>query len=610
MRFVIFGMVLLISVTCSSPGNNTQGIPVESPAKDLIYGDISAPVFVGRPPSDAYIGLSRLTNGEVRHYDYGEQSQVEFDEIREEMRPARKYIYSRDNGLTWFEKETPSDFIGADIRSPVSGEYLRILVSHDSILAVRSVGGIDGKWTRTLIGRDRFHMFAPPVFIRNGERVLVTCHKLHPNRAARVYYSDDDGISWNYSEVDQTPPHIPTGAHKGPRWQNPGIEPSVVELSDGRLWMIIRCSQDVHYQSYSEDGGESWSTPEPSRFYGTITMPRISRLSDGRLLFIWNNTTPLPELSPEDPIKSGLNETAKDGTWEDVFTNRAVIHAAISDDDGKTWSGFRELYLDPRRNAGDYTETRGIDHSVHQNQSVELDDGKVLVSLGQHPQHRALVIFDPDWLYETSRSCDFSEGLDDWCVHKFIAEIRGHCSFNRKTGAGLVTHPHDPEKKVLRIRRPEDPDLLIENDGAVWNFPSGKRGSLTTRILLPGKSQGTRINLVDRWFNPVDTNAYHYAMYTLELKPAVNKSDKISKSENCIFLAPDTWHTLQFRWNGLAETGSDSCRLTVEGIKVPFFIPLNRASMNGISYIHYISSAESEDNQGILVESVEATADP
>lgn len=609
-RILFLPILFLILSACQSTTQD-EGTPIESPARDLKYSDIMAPVFVGRPPSDAYIGLSLLENGEIRHYDYGEQSQVEFDEIREEMRPARKYIYSRDNGLTWFEKETPPGFIGADVRSPVSGEYLRILVSYDSIVAVRSEGGIDGKWKRTLLGRDKFHMFAPPVFIRNGERVLVTCHKLHPNRAARVYYSDDDGITWKYSEVEQTPPHIPTGAHKGPRWQNPGIEPSVVELKDGRLWMIIRCSQDVHYQSFSEDGGESWSTPEPSRFYGTITMPRINRLSDGRLLLIWNNTTPLPELSPDDPIKSGLNETAKDGTWEDVFTNRAAIHAAVSDDDGKTWRGFRELYLDTRRNAADYTESRGIDHSVHQNQSVELDEGKVLVSLGQHPIHRALVLFDPDWLYETSRSCDFSRGLKNWCVHKFIAEIRGHCSFNRKTGAELIPHPDKPGKEVLHIRRPDDPSLLIENDGAVWNFPSGEKGSFTTRVMLPEGSKGARINLTDRWFNPVDTNAYNYAMYSVEL--AAGKPGPGPALDTRITLPAGKWHTLQFEWNGLSEMGENLCRLYVgEGEnpadeKDPILLPLKRGSINGISYVHFISIAGSEDMAGILVESVAAS---
>ncbi len=569
------------------------GTPIESPAADLVYSEIFAPVFVGRPPSDAYFGLSLLESGEIRHYDYGEQSQLEVEEIREEMRPAKHWIYSRDGGLNWFVKSAPEGFIGADVRSPLTGEYMRILVSYDSIMVVRSEGGIDGEWKRKLIDRDTFHMFAPPVFIRDGHRVLISCHKLFPNRATRVYYSDDDGLSWKHSEVEQTPMHVPDGAHKGPRWQNPGLEPTVVEMKDGSLWMILRTSQDRHYQSFSYDGGESWTTPEPSPFYGTITMPRIGRLSDGRLIFIWNNTTPLPELDPDDPIKTGLAETSKDGTWEDVFTNRAVIHVAVSEDEGKSWRGFRELYMDPRRNASDYTGSGGVDHSVHQSQFVELEEGKVLVSLGQHPQHRALVLFDPDWLYETSRRTDFSQGLEDWCVHKFVAEIKGHCSFNRKPGAFLEEHPDSSGQKVLHIRRPEDPSLLIENDGAVWNFPAGRKGTLSTRVLLPEGSQGFRINLSDRWFNPMDTSAYHFAMYS-----------------HIPELSPGQWHSLRFEWDGLDDKAKGQCRLFIDQGKEPLLLPLNRTSEHGISYIHLISTADSADDAGVLVEFVEVDSQP
>ena len=91
-RFYPIFLLTLVLVSCDK---KDQAVPFDSPASKLEYREIYAPVFVGRPPSDAYIGLSRLENGEVRHYDYGEQSQLVVEEIREEMRPARKYIYSR-----------------------------------------------------------------------------------------------------------------------------------------------------------------------------------------------------------------------------------------------------------------------------------------------------------------------------------------------------------------------------------------------------------------------------------------------------------------------------------------------------------------------------------
>ena len=36
---------------------------------------VMEPRKVGIPPSDAYIGLSLLETGEIRHYNYGEQAE-------------------------------------------------------------------------------------------------------------------------------------------------------------------------------------------------------------------------------------------------------------------------------------------------------------------------------------------------------------------------------------------------------------------------------------------------------------------------------------------------------------------------------------------------------
>ena len=98
-------------------------------------------------------------------------------------------------------------------------------------------------------------------------------------------------------------------------------------------------------------------------------MPTLYRLSDGRALLLWCNTTPLPETDrTEEPVP----ESAKNGRWEDVFTNRDACHAAISEDDGRTWIGFREMRLNPLRNAGDFGSQASHDFSVHQPQALEL----------------------------------------------------------------------------------------------------------------------------------------------------------------------------------------------------------------------------------------------
>jgi hypothetical protein len=108
------------------------------------------------------------------------------------------------------------------------------------------------------------------------------------------------------------------------------------------------------------------------------------------------------------------------GRWEDVFTNRDACYVAISEDDGQTRIGFREMRLNPFRNTGDLDKRANRDYSVHQPQTMELPGGKVLVAHGQDAEVRALVIFDLEWLYEPSRRSTFENGLSDWSAQKKV----------------------------------------------------------------------------------------------------------------------------------------------------------------------------------------------
>lgn len=558
--YIIYVLSTVLSFCCTQPAKSQNKVnDIES---------VYAPIIVGVPPSDSYIGLSLMPDGEVRHYNYGEQA--------EEDRPL--YLSSKDHGLSWEKVYLPKELIYADQQSPVSHEYIRLFCANNKVYAMRTEGGLEGGRTITKIDDKAGIMNKPPIFIRGGKRIISAAHRTDRS-GAFVYYSDDDGKTWKASTQVTAPPHVKGGFHQGTRWNHGAVEPTVVELSDGRLWMIVRTAQDRHYQSFSTDGGETWSEATPSPFYGTITMPTLFRMQDGRLLFFWCNTTPLPELATAN------------GVWDDVFTNRDVLHVALSTDDGKTWKGFRELILNPERDARDYgSSNKGMDKSVHQVQAVEVVPGKVLVSAGQSAACRKMIVFDPNWLNEPTRFCDFSNGLEDWSTFRYYKGIVGHCCYDRKAADMLVTHPEDNGRKVLNIKYHPNDSLVQDNEGAVWNFPAAQNGFVNISFKLPEGAQNVDLILNDRWFNPTDTVAKHECIYTLPLN---RHSLKVKDSK---------WHKLSIYWK--KDRGAE---VYIDGKKRKT-LPAVSKTENGISYIHFLGG-HVKDDKGILIEWIEAGKD-
>ncbi len=564
---------------------------------------IREPVFVGRPNQNAFNGLVLLPDGEIRHY--GVEGRWD--------NPSRPfYIQSTDNGFTWndvtisdpdlyaFENMPPA------VYNPSSGDYIKLICNNSGTWVFKSKKGIDGPFERKLITEEKYDMIRQPVFLSAKHRILVTCGRSLVKDGfdvmqSCVFYSDDNGDNWNISYVAVGPRFVPVWPHKKSRWQNYAIEPTIAELNDGRIWMLLRTSTDVFYESFSNDHGTTWSDPSPSRFYGTITMPTFFRLKDGRLLLFHCSTTPLPE--EDRSADTTLRPEQKTGDlWEDVFTNRDVIHAAISDDDGKTWKGFRELYLNPLRNESDFATSGGtevsLDKSVHQSQAIELPHGKVLVAFGQHPLVRAMVIFDPDWLYEKDRSDNFENGLSDWSTFKYFEGIKGHCAYNRDPGPQLIDNPDKSGNKVLQIRHIPDKRFVNDVDGAVWNFPAALKGSFKVKLFINPGSKGGKISLIDRWFNPTDTMAYRYSMYNLTFDGSGNTTSGFK-------LKTDKWTELTLEWNDLQK---GRCLIKIDGVIQDQSLQLNNRSRNGINYVHFQSAAEDEDPEGYLIGSVKAAA--
>ena len=91
---------------------------------------------------------------------------------------------------------------------------------------------------------------------------------------------------------------------------------------------------------------------------------------------------------------------------------------AISEDDGESWIGFRELMLDRLRDGG-FINHPG-DKGLNESKLAETSGGNILMALGQAPGHRSFLLVDPNWLYQKERFDDFSNGLADWSRQKLL----------------------------------------------------------------------------------------------------------------------------------------------------------------------------------------------
>lgn len=423
----------------------------------------------------------------------------------------------------------------------------------------------------------------------------VRCENGACYRAA-VALSDDDGDTWRSVPIPplKDVPRQGPGDRR-PRWYNDGCEPSVVELKDGSLLMALRTSSGHHAFCVSNDGGETWSEPrEHPAFWATNTMPYLFRLKDGRLLFFWNNTVPLPTRDAAEYPELATDAATLAGVWETVFTNRDVLHAAISDDDGRTWRGFREIALTEPRNAADFRELgNGLDDehdkSVHQTQALELRDGTVLIAYGQNSSARRIARLDPDWLMETTRIEDFRQGLGGLSNHLYLKSLSGgwrgwagHCAWNRLPGAVLARDPDTDEGKgsvreVLQLCRIRDPRLVSDLQGIVWNFPATRKGELKIDCRID--RAGFRLSLTDHWINPCDSFNPRMAPVTYEISEPL--------------IGGGTWHQIVCIWDLDTHKAQIFCaNKAIAETDIATIPPF------GLSYLHLQTLAEDTDAKG------------
>ena len=131
-----------------------------------------------------------------------------------------------------------------------------------------------------------------PTVLKNGDWLLPVSdwHK----KTARVFASTDEGASWKER-----------GSLQFPDWEFD--EHMMVELKDGRLWMLARTKGQPH-ESFSTDGGKTWSTPKQAATVQNVNARFfLRRLKSGRILLVKNGSPAerLPEAHAHERVAFG-----------------------------------------------------------------------------------------------------------------------------------------------------------------------------------------------------------------------------------------------------------------------------------------------------------------
>lgn len=153
--------------------------------------------------------------------------------------------------------------------------------------------------------------YVPPEYVRWDESAAGT----------QVYSSADGGQTLELLATVQVP-NVMFDEHM------------FVELRDGSLWMLVRTRAGMA-ESFSADGGRTWSEAVPARIPHINARFFIRRLLSGRLLLVKHN----PSL---DVLWLNNPPSSRGRPWQ----QRSHLTAYLSDDDGATWYGG--LLLDER----------------------------------------------------------------------------------------------------------------------------------------------------------------------------------------------------------------------------------------------------------------------
>ncbi len=170
------------------------------------------------------------------------------------------------------------------------------------------------------------HNFSQGKFLSKDKLPSNVLFDMPEYNNANVFESLDQGKTVHY-----------LGQSEVPREVRSCYEQMIVERKDGTLWMLCRTKYGIG-ESFSTDGGKTWTKLVPSKIANPDSRFFIGRLRSGRLLLIKNG-----------PIQRQIG--------------REQITAFLSDDDGITWQGG--IILDERKGVSYPDAVEGKDGTIY-----------------------------------------------------------------------------------------------------------------------------------------------------------------------------------------------------------------------------------------------------
>ncbi len=235
--------------------------------------------------------------------------------------------YSDDGGKTWTEIGVIDTYKNGDKNKVSKANDVQLWLDSDTnVLYVFYVlSGMQSNfeknsavWVFTIDNPDApmsewnvsKHWYCFPGLLRNNITVLsdgtwlAAPNNYMDGRYTTVYASTDKGATWKL----RGEAYIPQALNFD--------ETVITELSDGTLWMTVRTARQAIYESFSYDKGVTWTFGAESKFANPSSRFQFFRTQSGALCAIWND-------SP---------------------SARIDLKAALSYDDGKTWTDPLMLY--------------------------------------------------------------------------------------------------------------------------------------------------------------------------------------------------------------------------------------------------------------------------